>query len=73
MSDVALAAVVVIMIIERTLMERSHRTERRHLTNAIVARSAGELVALNAEPKPLHKAESEPPENERAEAVPIGL
>ena len=45
----ALVALLVLAVVERVWREREHARERRRLTNAIVARNGGELLALERE------------------------
>lgn len=67
---VALIVVIVALIAERAWREREHARERRRLTNAIVAKNGGELIALERE----RPARERSPERERAEQItnPIG-
>ena len=66
----ALVALLVRAVVERVWREREHARERRRLTNAIVARNGGELLALERE----RPARERSPERERAEQItnPIG-
>jgi len=48
---VALVGIVLALIAERVWREREHARERRRLTNAIVAKNGGELIALEREPR----------------------
>lgn len=66
----ALVALLVLAVVERVWREREHARERRRLTNAIVAKNGGELLALERE----RPARERSPERERAEQItnPIG-
>ncbi len=71
MTVVILAVMIGALLVERLLAERAHRAERRRLTNAIIAKNGGELLALEREPRE-HKPR---PERERAAMLdnPLGL
>jgi len=47
----ALLVVIVALLVERAWREREHARERRRLTNAIVAKNGGELIALERAPR----------------------
>jgi hypothetical protein len=51
MLEVVLAVVVVALLVERVVTGRAHARERRHLTNAVIAKNGGELLALDREPR----------------------
>jgi hypothetical protein len=63
--------VVGILVVGFLYSERCHRAERKRLTNAIIAKNGGELLALEREPR-----DPKPrPERERAAMLdnPLGL
>ena len=66
----ALVALIALAVVERVWREREHARERRRLTNAIIAKNGGELIALEREPRDRERS----PERERAEQLvnPIG-
>lgn len=50
--DLILMAVIVVLLVERIMAENRHARERKTLTNAVLARHAGDFAALEREPRP---------------------
>lgn len=48
---VALVVVIAALIVERVWSQHVHARERRHLTNAVIAKHGSELLALDHEPR----------------------
>lgn len=71
MADLALAAVVIALLAERFLAERRHGRERQALTNAVVARHPGELIALQRATEPTPRPRDR--DGERVDRTVIGL
>lgn len=70
---VVLIVVAVLAVVERVWRERAHAAERQRLTNAVVAKHGGELIALDRSdsrrPAPVNQ------ERERAKQLdnPLGV
>lgn len=71
MIEFVLVAVIALLLAERAYTGRAHARERRHLTNAVIAKNGGELIALDRERKPVETSK------DRARAVqldnPVGI
>ncbi len=50
MAEVILGLVIAALLVERYFSNRAQAAERVRLTNALVAKTPGELVALNRDP-----------------------
>lgn len=64
MTYAVLAVVIVALLVERYLSARAHATETARLTNAVIAKTAGELHLLDstplAPPATVHRGEPSP-------------
>lgn len=58
---VVLAAVIVVLLVDRRETARQHARERERLLNAVLADTPRELAALNYEPRPKPESEEHQP------------
>lgn len=72
MTEILLGVVIVALLVERFMLARAHARERTRLTNAVIAKHGGELIAIDRE-RPAVPPESERVKLARSLDNPLGV